>query len=97
MKRRTKVPERIVELIDDLETLTELTINDWTISIDEEEYDADPEVLKQVITISPHEYRVEEENQEDLNEMRRRAGLETVKLYGKPDSEIQAYIAMAGL
>ena len=97
MKRRTKVSERIVELIDDLETLTELTINDWTISIDEEEYDADPEVLKQVITISPHEYRVEEENQEDLNEMRRRAGLETVKLYGKPDSEIQAYIAMAGL
>jgi hypothetical protein len=97
MKRRTKVPERIVELIDDLETLTELTVEDWTISIDEEEYDVDPEVLKQVITISPHEYRVEEENQEDLNEMRRRAGLETVKLYGKPDSEIQAYIAMAGL
>jgi hypothetical protein len=97
MKRRTKVPERIVELIDDLETLTELTPNDWTISINDEDYDADPEVLKQVITISPHEYREENEDEEELNEMRRRAGLETVNLYGKPDSEIQAYIAMAGL
>ena len=97
MKRRTKVPERIVELIDDLETLTELTPNDWTISINDEDYDADPEVLKQVITISPHEYRVENEDEEELNEMRRRAGLETVNLYGKPDSEIQAYVAMAGL
>jgi len=97
MKRRTKVPERIVELIDDLETLTELTVEDWTISIDEEEYDADLEILKQHIPISPHEYRVENDDEEELNEMRKRAGLETVNLYGKPDSEIQAYIAMAGL
>jgi len=97
MKRRTKVPERIVELVDDLETLTELTPEDWTISVDEQEHDADVEALKQVIPISPHEYREENAEEEELNEMRRRAGLETVNLYGKPDSEIQAYVAMAGL
>jgi len=97
MKRRTKVPERIVELIDDLETLTGLELQDWTISIDEQDYKPDAEILKQHITISPHEYRVENDDEEELNEMRRRAGLETVNLYGKPDSEIQAYIAMAGL
>jgi len=97
MKRRTKVPERIVELIEDLETLTDLTLDDWTISIDEEDYDAEVEALKQVIPVSPHEYREENEDEEELNEMRKRAGLETVNLYGKPDSEIQAYIAMAGL
>jgi hypothetical protein len=97
MKRRTKVPERIVELIEDLETLTGLTVNEWSVIIDETDYAADPEILKQHITISPHEYREENENEEELNEMRRRAGLETVNLYGKPDSEIQAYIAMAGL
>jgi ribosomal protein S18 len=97
MKRRTKVPERIVELVDDLETLTGLTVDEWTISIDETDYDADPEILKQYITISPHEYREENDDEEELNEMRKRAGLETVNLYGKPDSEIQAYIAMAGL
>jgi hypothetical protein len=97
MKRRTKVPERIVELVEDLETLTDLTVEDWSVTIDETDYAADPEILKQHITISPHEYREENENEEELNEMRRRAGLETVNLYGKPDSEIQAYIAMAGL
>lgn len=97
MKRRTKVPERVVELIDDLETLTGLTVNEWTVKIDETDYAADPEILKQHITISPHEYRVEEENEEELNEMRHRAGLDTVKLHGEPDSELKAFISMAGL
>jgi hypothetical protein len=97
MKRRTKVPERIVELIDDLETLTDLTTDEWTVSIDETDYKPNADILKQHIPISPHEYREENNDEEELNEMRRRAGLETVNLYGKPDSEIQAYIAMAGL
>jgi hypothetical protein len=97
MKRRTKVPERIVELIEDLETLTDLKVTDWTVNIDEEEYDADEDLLKQKITISPHEYREENEDEEGLNEMRHRAGLDTVNLHGKPDSELKAFISMAGL
>jgi hypothetical protein len=97
MKRRTKVPERIVELIEDLETLTDLKVTEWTVNIDEEEYDADEDLLKQKITISPHEYREQNEDEEDLNEMRHRAGLDTVKLHGEPDSELKAFISMAGL
>jgi len=97
MKRRTKVPERIIELIEDLETLTDLSVKDWTVNIDEEDYDADTEVLKQKITISPHEYREENEDEEELNEMRHRAGLNTVNLHGEPDSELKAFISMAGL
>jgi len=97
MKRRTKVPERIVELIEDLETLTDLKVTEWTINIDEEDYKPDAEVLKQVITISPHEYREENEDEEELNEMRHRAGLDTVNLHGEPDSELKAFISMAGL
>jgi hypothetical protein len=97
MKRRTKVPARIVELIEDLETLTDLKVNEWTINIDEEDYDADAEILKQKITISPHEYREQNEDEEELNEMRHRAGLDTVNLHGEPDSELKAFISMAGL
>jgi len=97
MKRRTKVPGRIVELIEDLETLTDLKVKDWTVNIDEEDYDADEEVLRQLITISPHEYREQNEDEEDLNEMRHRAGLDTVKLHGEPDSDLKAFISMAGL
>ena len=65
--------------------------------IDEEEYDADKDLLKQKITISPHEYREENEDEEGLNEMRHRAGLDTVNLHGEPDSELKAFISMAGL
>ena len=97
MKRRTKVPERIVELITDLKTLTDLSINEWTVIVDAEDYDADEDVLKQVIPISPHEYREENEDEEELNEMRHRAGLDTVNIHGEPDSELKAFISMAGL
>jgi hypothetical protein len=95
IKRRMAVPERIVELIEDLETLTELPINDWTVEINDEEYDPEVEVLQQVITTSPHEYRIKEEG--ELNEMRKRAGVDTVKLYGEPDKDLKKYISMAGL
>jgi hypothetical protein len=95
IKRRMAVPERIVELIEDLETLTELPVNDWTVEINDEEYDPEVEVLRQVITTSPHEYRIKEEG--ELNEMRKRAGVDTVKLYGEPDKDLKKYISMAGL
>jgi hypothetical protein len=95
IKRRMAVPERIVELIGDLETLTDLQLKDWTVEVNEEEYDADADVLRQVITTSPHEYRVKEEG--ELNEMRKRAGVDTVKLYGEPDKDLKKYISMAGL
>jgi len=95
IKRRMAVPERIVELIEDLETLTELPINDWTVEINDEEYDPEVEVLRQIITTSPHEYRIKEEG--ELNEMRKRAGVDTVKLYGEPDKDLKKYISMAGL
>ena len=97
MKRRTKVPERIVELIEDLETLTDLSTDDWVVQVEGKDYPADAEVIKDLITISPHEYREENEDEADLNEMRHRAGLDTVKLFGEPDSELKAFISMAGL
>jgi hypothetical protein len=56
--------------------------------------------LKDAITISPHEYREEHEDDEEgaeLNEMRQRAGLEPSKRFGEPDSELKAFKAMAGL
>ena len=38
MNRRTSVPERIVTLLDDLETLTDIPLKDWTVVVDDEEY-----------------------------------------------------------
>jgi hypothetical protein len=99
MNRRTTVPERIITLLDDLETLTDIPLKDWTVVVDDEEYEPDVEVLEQVITISPHQYREEvEPDEEELNEMRERAGLDVKVLHAdKQDADIKAFKAMAGL
>lgn len=100
MNRRTSVPERICTLCEDLETLTDIPLKDWTVVVDDEEYEPDVEVLKQVLTLSPHQYRetVEPEKEEELNEMRERAGLDVKSLYtDKQDSEIKSYKSIAGL
>lgn len=96
MNRRTTVPERIVEMIEDLETLTQLPLEEWTIIIDKEEYEASIEQLKKVIILSPSQYR--KIHNEDINEMRNRAGLEPMKLFqNEPDQLLKDYISKAGL
>ena len=97
MNRRTTIPERIIEILNDLETLTGMTAKDYTVEIDDEDYDADEGILKQKIILSPKEYRVEEEREEELNEMRTVAGLETTKMYDSQDIELKNFKAIAGL
>jgi hypothetical protein len=99
MNRRSSVPKRIIELLDDLETLTDIPVKDWTIIVNEEEYSPEEDVLKQVITISPHDYReTEEVEEEEIKEMRERAGLEVKAIHAdKQDADIKAFKSMAGL
>lgn len=96
MNRRSTVPERIVELLSDLETLTAIKLKDWTVMVDEEEYEPDTDTLKQVITISPHEYRVEKEKETELNEFREIAGIPTKNLH-EEDAYIKTIKTMAGM
>ena len=102
MNRRTTVPARIVELLEDLTTLTDHPVKDWTVEVDDEEYPAEEEVLRQVIVLSPHVYREEEEvldteNEEGLNEVRIAAGLPVKNIYNADDTEMKNFKAMAGL
>jgi hypothetical protein len=93
--RRTTAPARIIELIDDLETLTDIPLTEWTIKFDGEDYDPDVEQLKSLIIMSPHDYRIEHE--EDLNEMREIAGLPAKNAHGKQDKILRDFMAKAGL
>jgi len=96
MDRRFKVPERIVEILDDLKTLTDIPLKDWEVEVDGESYDANEKVLRQVIIVNPNEYTIDKENEEDLNEMRLRAGLDTYQVYN--DNEYTRYIkSLAGM
>lgn len=102
ISRRTSAPGRIIELLDDLETLSDIPLKDWTVRVSEEDHPAEEEVLAQVLTVSPHEYREEddakaEEDEAGLNEMRVAAGIEAKKLYKGTDPSIKAFKALAGL
>jgi len=94
MNRRTTVPERIINILDDLQTLTDLKLTDWIVSVEDDEHDADSELLKQVMVLSPHEYKKEKE--EELNEYRELSGLDVKKLY-EDDEYIKRIKSMAGM
>jgi hypothetical protein len=102
MDRRSKVPNRIITLLSDLETLTGLKVDDWTTEIDGEEYEASEDTLKEKMILNPNEYKLEkdsededEEAESDLNEMRLRAGLD-VKTNYVEDEYIKNLKAIAG-
>lgn len=104
LNRRTQVPDRICELIDDMETLTEINRDEWEIVIDGEEYPVDTNTIKNKIILSPQKYReaypdedVDDSHDNELSEMRNRAGLEHVNKYKEKDSLIKDYLAKAGL
>lgn len=97
MNRRSTVPSRIIELLKDLKTLTNMKLTEWTVQVDGEDYDPDEEILKQVIICNPNKYKQDIEKEEELNEMRHSAGLEPKQLYSSKDAELKAYLAKAGL
>ncbi len=97
MKRRSNVPEKIVQILKDLETLTDRDVKDYVLKINDEEYDANEDVLKQVIILNPREYEREKGEDEELNEMRQIAGLPNKKVYTDIDMEIKDYMNKAGL
>ena len=100
MDRRSKVPNRIVTLLEDLETLTGIELGEWTIEIDGEEYEASEETMKEKMILNPNEYKMEKETDEEtdgeLNEMRLRAGLDVTTTYNE-DEYIKNLKAIAGL
>ena len=95
LDRRTTVPERICEIISDLKTLTDLPLKEWTIVIDDNELDADIDQIKSVLILSPQDYR--KVHEKDLNEMRNLSGLDTKRIYDKPDALLKDYLSKAGL
>lgn len=97
LSRRSTVPGRIVELLSDLKTLTGLKLTEWIVQVDDEDYDADENVLRQVIITNPNVYKKEKENEEELNEMREIAGLATKPTQVEQDREIKSIKAIAGM
>ena len=97
MDRRSKVPDRIVTLLDDMGTLTGYKLKDWTVEVEGDEVDADPELIRQKMILNPNQYEDKTEGTEEkMNEMRIRAGIEPKVSYVE-DEYIKNLKAIAGM
>jgi hypothetical protein len=92
--RKKANPERIIELLADLETLTGYGVDQWKVIINDKRYPAEVEIIEKLVPLTPAEYRME--NEEELNEWRERAGLRTVSSY-EQDSDIINIQRQAGI
>lgn len=78
MNRRTKVPQYIIEMLGDLETLTGLAPTDWKVKIKDQEYDADATKIGDRLELSPRQYREthpDNTGEEELTEWKQIAGV----------------------
>ncbi len=103
LNRRLSVPSMIIEILEDLQTLTDLKVTDYKIKVDDKKYDADKDILKDVIELSPREYaraKRKEEKEDELNQMRDIANLDRPDIEAEPiapDAELDNMKAAAGL
>mgnify|MGYP006274974671 CR=1 FL=1 len=104
MDRRTSAPADIIEILEDLETLTGLSLDDYVVKINDQKYKADKDVLRSNLITSPKEYakiKRREEKDDELNQMRDIANLERPEEeQPEPvpmDNELKEFINRAGL
>ena len=99
MERRSWVARRLIGLIRDMETLTGLPVEDYTLNIDAEDYPLELDIMKQKIILNPAKYEIEknDEVEEELNEMRLKAGLDHKESETPKDEYIKSLQATAGI
>jgi translation initiation factor IF-2 len=97
LDRRSKVPNRIMLLLEELETLTDISVDEWEIVIKDEVYAANEEIIREKIILNPNLYRDEKEKEGELNEMRVAAGIDVKKVYNDKDALLKDFLASAGL
>jgi hypothetical protein len=90
--RRSKTADNIAELLDDLATLTEFKLEDWTMRYKQRSSPFSIEEFNKAVITNPDEYRLYQDG--GLNEMRERAGIAPRQLH-KRASDILALQALA--
>ena len=94
MRRRNAAPRQINEMLEDLGTLTELDPSDWMVTYQGKQQPWDTETFAKTVPLNPKDYNASTED--ELNEMRIAAGLETKKIH-EVSPELRALQAAAGI
>ena len=95
LRRRSTAGANVEQLIDDLGTLTEFDKDDWTMHYRGKEVPFSRDEFDKLVPLSPKAYR--EKYDEELNEMRIAAGMETKRIYDPKDPALQAIQSAAGI
>ena len=96
IRRRSTAGAQVEELLGDLGTLTEFdSPSDWTMHYRDKEYPFSRDEFDKLVPTSPKAYR--EKYDEELNEMRIAAGMETKRIYDEKDPALQAIQSAAGI
>lgn len=94
MRRRSSAGQRVTEMLEDLATLTELTVDDWELVYDGHRVPFSQETFDQLVPRSPREYQQRRDG--EVNEMRVAAGIEP-KITSQLTPEMRALQSAAGI
>jgi len=95
MRRRSTAGANVETLLNDLNTLTEFSVDDWTMHYKGKDIPFSRDVFDQTVPLTPRAYR--ERMEQDLNEMRTAAGIETKRIYDAKDPQLQSIQSAAGI
>lgn len=95
IRRRSTAGAHVEQILQDLNTLTEFDVADWTMHYKGQEIPFSLEAFESTVPLSPKAYR--ETHEKDLNEWRTRAGLKVVSDYDRKDRALQAIQSAAGI
>jgi len=94
MRRRSRVPQQVETMLEDMGSLTEFVPEEWKIHYQNREFDFTKDNFAEHVPLSPKSYR--ERRDLELNEMRVAAGLDPRQIH-QPDQELKQLQAIAGI
>jgi hypothetical protein len=95
LRRRSTAGGNVETLLNDLNTLTEYDVADWTMHYKGKDVPFSRDEFDRLVPLTPRAYR--ERYEKDLNEMRAVAGLPTKRVYDESDKTLQAIQSAAGI
>lgn len=95
LRRRSTAGGHVEMLLDDLATLTEFVLDDWTMHYQDQSVPFSRDAFDAMVPLSPRAYR--ESKEHELNEVRQAAGLPVTRTYDQQDPELQSIQSAAGI
>jgi len=95
IRRRSTAGGHVEQLLNDLNTLTEFDVDDWSMHYKGKDVPFSRDEFDSRVPLSPRAYR--DRYERDLNEVRAAAGLPVVTSYDRKDPALQSIQSAAGI